>query len=299
MISNSRITKLTSIILTILLLSAIAAPVSASATILTHKEKRNLDIPNYVLPIKNFDMKPYMVKKTLADITFLKFCFRDDTCWNSLDAETQSYIYKGIPKTIDDIIFNSTDKKKDDICNRHHNLCNLDKKGWVGTESPTIGILHLSYDNTQTSKISVKISYNPQKIILYDHIYTFQENNKPNELVLLDKTFSLSTLSEDKRKLIDLIVNIIDTGNQNDKVMLIISAATTIGGSISTIISCAGTVITVGTLSPSCYFSIGLTSTGIVSLVSGINSHHQNEMLVNKYTDQLKLFNDINIKYDL
>ena len=29
-------------------------------------------------------------------------------------------------------------------------------KGWVGTESLTSGILHLSYDNTQPNKISVK-----------------------------------------------------------------------------------------------------------------------------------------------
>ena len=164
---KSKITKLTSIILIVFLLSAIAMPVSADATIITHKDKRNLDIPNYILPIKDFDMKPYMVKKTLVDITFLDFCFKDDTCWNSLDAETQSYIYKQIPKTIEDF---TTDKKRDDICNRHHNLCNLDKKGWVDSESPTKGILHLSYDNTQPNKILIKISYNPTKIILYDHL---------------------------------------------------------------------------------------------------------------------------------
>ena len=95
------------------------------------QRKKESRYPKLRFANQKFDMKPYMVKKTLADITFLKFCFRDDTCWNSLDAETQSYIYKGIPKTIDDIIFNSTDKKRDDICNRHHNLCNLDKRmGW-------------------------------------------------------------------------------------------------------------------------------------------------------------------------
>ncbi len=218
---KSKITKLASIILTIFLLSAITTPVSADVTILTHKDKRNLDISDYFLPIKDFDMNPYLTlsinqkHNPIADNVLLKQCFRDDTCWESLDAKTQSYVYKTISPSLKPHGLKPTDENRDSICNIQKN-CNLDKKGWVGTESLTSGILHLSYDNTQPSKISIKMSYEPQKIKLYNKMYKFEMYNKPSEMILLNKTFNLKSLSDDERKLIDLIVNIIDTGNQNN-----------------------------------------------------------------------------------
>ena len=89
-----KITKITLIILIVFLLSAIVTPVSADATILTHKDKRNLDIPDYFVPIKNFDMNPYLTPSSFINDILLKQCFRDDTCWKSLDAKTQSNVYK-------------------------------------------------------------------------------------------------------------------------------------------------------------------------------------------------------------
>lgn len=301
---KSKIKKLTSIILIVLLLSAIATPVSAGATILTHKDKNNLDIPNYVLPIKDFDMKPYLTPSTgskmnhPANVKLLKNCFKDDTCWKSLDAKTQSYVYKNILSPLNLQGLKPTDENRDSICNKL-TTCNLDKKGWVGTESPTLGILHLSYDNTQPNKIFIKISYNPAKIILYDHIYTFQVNNKPNEMILINQTFSLMNLSEDERKLIDLIVNIIDTGNQNNPTSLVIAASATTAGSIVTIISCTGIIPSLGSSTPVCIISAGITAGSITSLVIDINSYNENALLINKYTEQLKAFIDDGAKDEL
>ncbi len=48
-----------------------------------------------------------------------------------------------------------------------------------------------------------------------------------------------------------------------------------------------------------CYGSIVLTSMGITSTIININDNHQNEITVNKYTEQLKTFNDIAIKDEL
>ena len=240
-----KITKITLIILIVFLLSAIVTPVSADATILTHKDKRNLDIPDYFVPIKNFDMNPYLTPSSFINDILLKQCFRDDTCWKSLDAKTQSNVYKTIVMDKKPQELKPTDKNRDSICNTTMN-CNLDKKGWVGTESLTSGILHLSYDNTQPNKISVKTSYEPQKIKLYGKMYSFKIYDKPSEIILLKKTFNLNNLSDDERKTIDLIVNIIDTGNQNNTLGLILSIIGTGIGATSTTITCAATVPTLG-----------------------------------------------------
>ncbi len=301
---KSKTTKLISIILTIFLLSAITTPVSADTTILTHKDKSNLDISDYFLPIKDFDMIPYLTPSInqkhnpIVDASLLKKRFRDDTCWESLNAKTQSYVYKTISPSLKLQASKPTDENRDSICNTLKN-CNLDKKGWVGTESLTSGTLHLTYDNTQPSKISIKMNYNPKKIKLYDTMYPFEMYNKPNEMILLNQTFDLNNLSDNERKLIDLIVNIIDTGNQNNTGMLILATTATGAGTISTIITCAGTIPTLGLTSIPCGVSVAITSFGIASTLDSISNHHQNEMIVNKYKEQLKAFNDITTKDEL
>ena len=113
------------------------------------------------------------------------------------------------------------------------------------------------------------------------------------------KTFNLNNLSDDERKTIDLIVNIIDTGNQNNTLGLILSIIGTGIGATSTTITCAATVPTLGASSMACYGSIVLTTLGITSTVISINDNHQNEIIVNKYIEQLKTFNDITIKDEL
>ena len=296
--STTIITKISSILLVLLFLCAVTNPVSAEYIIPKDKDKNNLDIPNYFLPIKNFDMMPYLHSKSISDISLLKYCFRDDTCWNSLDTKTQSDIYKLRDRSKLPYIQEPVDKTRDEICSRHH-YCNLDKKGWVGTETPTEGNLHLSYDNTQSSKISIKMSYEPKKIKLYDRIYQFERNNKPNEMIFLDKTFDLKNISDSELNAILLIVKIIDTGSRNDLGSLILTLAVTSGGVVGTIVTCAGAILSFGVLTPACSFSVVVSSVGVKVTLDYVNDYIQNEKTVNTYMEQLKSYNDINIKEDL
>ena len=252
MTSTTIITKISSILLVILFLCVVTNPVSAVPAIPTDKDKNNLDIPNYFLPIKNFDMMPYLQSKSISDISLLKCCFRDDTCWNSLDAEMQSHIYNvfvrgGMPHVLEPV-----DKTRVEICNSDPNLCNLDKKGWVGTETPTEGILHLSYDKAESSKISIKMSYEPTKVKLYDRIYMFERSNKPNEMIFLDKTFDLKNISDSELNAILHIVKIIDAGSRNDLGTLVITLGALGLGTVTTIITCPGVIPTVGASSFGC-----------------------------------------------
>ena len=299
MTSTTIITKISSILLVILFLCVVTNPVSAVPAIPTDKDKNNLDIPNYFLPIKNFDMMPYLQSKSISDISLLKCCFRDDTCWNSLDAEMQSHIYNvfvrgGMPHVLEPV-----DKTRVEICNSDPNLCNLDKKGWVGTETPTEGNLHLSYDKAESSKISIKMSYEPTKVKLYDRIYMFERSNKPNEMIFLDKTFDLKNISDSELNAILHIVKIIDAGSRNDLGALILTLTVTGAGVVGTIVTCTGLIPTGGVSAPLCASSVTFTSINVGITISAGNDYIQNEKIVNKYMEQLKSYNGITIKEDL
>ncbi len=127
------------------------------------------------------------------------------------------------------------------------------------------GILKASYDKIPSSNaIHIKLDYTISSVNVYDEWYTLKTPVEARTLKIINKSFDLSLpVTNDEKYLIDVIIKIVDRGDNSNIIRLIIGGLTIAGG-------CATTAISLILEPPSAGLTTATVITGISSVSYGL-----------------------------
>jgi len=301
MISSQILSKIINIILIFLFMIAVGiSPVSASEIkILSDSPNREIVVNDFYTQLVNFNLNDKWSDKTL--LQYLRYCGLDDSCWDKLTPNIKERFDKSFKNTALSVSYKLDPKKgliplktpdklyKDNFDRIKTKVTN---QGWNDNNTFNHGALKISYKNNlnNDNKFVVKIKYTPKNIYTYNHKFQIYPNDQ-KEIIAVDKTYDLNTdLSHNDRYFIELITKIVDKHATIDDITLVIEGGVLLGSVVSTVITCGGIPITLGTSSVPCYISIASTTFSGGLFVKDISKNAEIKDNIAKYIKDLDFY---------
>ena len=222
-----------------------------------------------------------------------RYCIRDDTCWSSLDQSTKAAVQKKCLSIFERVVdiaqgnaSETLDEWRERNCEKHAN-CNLNKQGWVGRPVIMTGELQVeTITDAQKNTFRGIMRFTPDSVSVYnDRFYLFKEYKKTR--ILFDRTINTNSASDNERKFMELIQNIVSKKKEADfnDLGIIFNSAWIIIESIVTTGTCIS-IPTTGVIGAiDCIGGLSKTGLDIGDLTQKIQSNMKLKSQIKDYSD--------------
>ena len=220
-----------------------------------------------------------------------RYCIRDDTCWSSLDQSTKAAVKKkcrSIFERVADIAQGNASETLDEWrernCEKHAN-CNLNKQGWVGRPVIMTGELQVeTITDAQKNTFRGIMRFTPDSVSVYNNrFYLFKEYKKTR--ILFDRTINTNSASDNERKFMELIQNIVSKKKEadfNDLGIIFDTSRIIVGGAL-TANACLSIPATTGVGALQCINGVGNIMMSIGDLSNKIKTNDELELQIKDY----------------